>query len=441
MTTAAAAPAVPRAGEPAPPVPVATELVDAAWPAARSAAYRLASPLPPVRRSLAEAAGLVLSEPVRAQLPMPPDDVSAMDGWAVAGPPPWRVIGELLAGDQSWDRLEDGTAVSIATGAPVSAGTYAVLRREDGVGRSGLLHPRPGTGLEPGRHIRPAGEEASSGEVLLPTGTRLTPPALGLAAAAGYDDVTVYRPATVRTFVLGDELLATGLARDGCIRDSLGPQLPGWLSALGALPAPPARLPDRRDALVDALASASHPLVPGAAAADVLVTTGGSSAGPVDHVQAAVRELGGHLLIDGVVVHPGHPMALAWLPGNVWLVALPGNPLAACAALLTLAQPLLHRLHGLPAPATGRARLAVDVPSPGHTYRLVPARRTGATATPLPHTGSGMLRGLTLADTVLAVPPGGAGAGATVEELTLPWCTTQPDFRVAAEHHDEGTDS
>lgn len=442
VTPAVAAAAAPRIA-PASRAPAAEKTVDACWPTARALAYHLASPLPQIRLPLAEAADLVLTESVVAQQPMPAHDASAMDGWVVAGDPPWRVVGELLAGDPTWDWLQDGTAVAIATGAPVPAGAHAVLRREDGEGRRGLLNPAPGTRLTSGGDIRAAGEEARTGEVLLPAGTRLIPPALGLTAAAGYDDVAVHRPAVVRAFVLGDELLNTGRPRDGRIRDSLGPQLPGWLRAFGAPVPPPTRVPDRLDVLVATLASLPQTSGPGSDV-DVVITTGGSSLGPADHVRSAVREVGGDVLVDGVQVRPGHPMALARLPGDVWLVALPGNPLAACAALLTLAQPLLHRLHGLPPPQTRQARLTVRVAGPGRAHRLVPARRTGASATPLAYTGSGMLRGLALADTVLVVPPGGAPAGATVEELPLPWCPTRPELAPAAGHHDdhdEGTAS
>ena len=360
-----------------------------------------------------------------------------MDGWAVAGAPPWRVVGQLLAGGAAWDRLEDGTAVLIATGAPVPAGTRAVLRREDGSLSDELLHPSPETALPDGLHIRPAGEEARSGDVLLPAGTRLTPPALGLAAAAGHDDLLVHPAARVRTFVLGDELLDAGPSRDGCVRDAVGPQLPGWVAALGATAAPPVRLPDRLDVLLDLLTAAIHPAGSGLRA-DVLVTTGGSSVGPADHVRAAIERLGGQILVDGVLVRPGHPMALAWLPGDVWLVVLPGNPFAACAAVLTLLQPLLHRLHGSAEPVTGRARLGVDVPTPPHAHRLLPARATDRSVTPLPYDGPGMLRGLALADTVLAVPPGGAFAGDDVIALALPWSTTRRDV-YAGEITDEGT--
>lgn len=433
------APAGPRGAGAAAPAPAVHLRENASWPAAQAAAYTLARPLACVRRRLTDAAGLVLNEPLQAQSAMPPFDAAAMDGWAVAGSPPWRVIAEAFAGDPASDPLEDGTAVAIATGAPVPAGTHAVLRREDGTARCDLLHPNPEAPLPAGQHIRRAGEEAHHGEVLLPAGTRLTPPALGLAAAAGYDDLPVHRTAVVRMFVLGDELLDTGRARDGCVRDALGPQLPGWLQALGATGPSPQRLPDRLDVLTEALSCASHPAGRGEAA-DVLITTGGSSVGPLDHVRAAVRQLGGRLVVDGVAVRPGHPMALAWLPGDVWLVALPGNPLAACAALLTLAQPLLHRLHGHPQPQTSQVRLTVGIPAPAHSHRLLPARRTGETAAALPHTGSGMLRCLAAADTVLVVPPGGAPAGTTVPVLPLPWHT--PTFGApAAEHDDEGISS
>lgn len=426
------------------PATLAAEAVtNAPWPAARSAAYHLADQLDTPRSPVADTSGLVLGEPVVARSSIPPHDAAAMDGWAVAGVPPWRVVGEMLAGDPTrepgWDRLEDGTAVVIATGAPVPPGAVAVLRHEDGAIRAGRLHPTPTAARFAHRHIRPAGEEARPGDVLLPAGTRLSPPAAGLAAAAGYDDVLVHRAARVRAFVLGDELLDTGVPRDGRVRDALGPQLPAWLGALGATGLPPRRIPDRLDVLVDALAGACR-RGPDSLGADVVVTTGGSSAGPQDHVRTAVRDLGGRILVDGVAVRPGHPMALAVLPGDVWLVALPGNPFAACAALLTLAQPLLDRLHGLPEPVTSQARTAVGLPPAGDVHRLLPGRRTGGSVTPLPYHGSGMLRGLALADTLLVAPPEGAAAGSAVAVLPLPWRPTSLDQLVDLQD-DEGITS
>ncbi|WP_267488030.1 molybdopterin-binding protein, partial [Streptomyces sp. DH12] len=136
-------------------------------------------------------------------------------------------------------------------------------------------------------------------------------------------------------FVLGDELLGEGLPHDGLIRDALGPLLPPWLRALGADVVDVRRIGDQEDALHRALTACD---------ADVVVTTGGTAAGPVDHVHPVLDALGAELLVDGAAVRPGHPMLLARLPApgqsrgtpdGPYLVGLPGNPLAAVSGLLT----------------------------------------------------------------------------------------------------------
>lgn len=154
----------------------------------------------------------------------------------------------------------------------------------------------------------------------------------------------------------------------GRTRDALGPQLPGWLSTFGASPPSVVRLPDRLADLTAALATSR---------ADLVITTGGTSVGPRDHVRAAVAGAGGRVVVDGVHVKPGHPMLLAALPGGRWLVGLPGNPFAACAALLTLVRPLLDGMHGLGRAATETAVLATAEPArPGDGHRCC---RSGAT--------------------------------------------------------------
>jgi molybdopterin molybdotransferase len=161
----------------------------------------------------------------------------------------------------------------------------------------------------------------------------------------------------------------------------------------------------------------------------VLVTTGGTSVGATDHVRAAVDALGGQLLVDGVAVKPGHPMLLARLAGDReqsrWWVALPGNPFAACAAVVTLLQPLLDALHGA-ATTPPSARLADDHPArAGDPHRLLPvaARRDGRLVS-VPACGSAMLRGLAAASGLAVVGPHGARAGEQVTYLPFPWTTT-----------------
>lgn len=132
----------------------------------------------------------------------------------------------------------------------------------------------------------------------------MTPAVLGLAAAAGYDTLVVVPRPRVDVLVLGDELLTGGLPHDGLIRDALGPMIGPWLRALGAEVSAPQRLGDDAAALRHALTTSD---------ADLVITTGGTAAGPVDHVHPVLAEIGAELLVDGVAVRPGHPMLLARL--------------------------------------------------------------------------------------------------------------------------------
>ena len=145
--------------------------------------------------------------------------------------------------------------------------------------------------------------------------------------------------------------------------------------------------------------------------------------GAKDHLHAALNQVGGRLLVDGVDVKPGHPMLLASLPGDRWLVGLPGNPLAACVAMLTLLEPLLGALQGQLRRPPNMVRLGVDAPARmGDGHRLLPVRRapTGI-AEPQPSCGSAMLRGLVGASGLAVVGPNGAAKGDEVAYLELPW--------------------
>ncbi|MGW7523428.1 molybdopterin molybdotransferase MoeA [Streptomyces sp. NPDC054783] len=380
--------------------------------AARAARSRVRSA--PVSVPLGDALGLVLAAPLDALTDLPSFDTSAMDGWAVAGPGPWEVRGEgVLAGHAQPEPLTDGEAVRIATGARIPADTTAVLRSEHGrTDAQGRLHAT--REIVHGQDIRPRGQECRSGDQLLPVGTRVTPAVLGLAAAAGYDSVTAVPRPRAEVLVLGDELLAEGLPRDGLIRDALGPMLPPWLRALGAEVVKVRRIGDDAKAL--------HRAVTGSEA-DLIVTTGGTAGGPVDHVHPILKRIDAELLVDGVKVRPGHPMLLARTKDAQHLVGLPGNPLAAVSGLLTLAEPLLRTLAAHPAPEPYTLPLSEAVQ--GHPYdtRLIPVVLRGDRAVPLHYNGPAMLRGIAAADALAVVPPGGARQGEEAELLDLPWAT------------------
>ncbi|MFI0238384.1 molybdopterin molybdotransferase MoeA [Streptomyces sp. NPDC016845] len=371
------------------------------------------------RTPLDRALGLVLAAPLTALTDLPSFDTSAMDGWVVAGPGPWDVRDEgILAGHALPGSLADGEAATVATGARIPADTTAVIRSEHGrIDDKGRLHPL--RHVTQGQDIRPRGQECRNGELLLPAGGLVTPAVLGLAAAAGYDELVTFPRPRAEVLVLGDELLTSGLPRDGLIRDALGPMLPHWLRALGVEVTAVRRIGDDAKALLKAVRGAK---------ADLVVTTGGTASGPVDHVHPTLRALDADLLVDGVAVRPGHPMLLARLGDGRHLVGLPGNPLAAVSGLLTLAEPLVRAL-------AGRAEDEIPYGAPlhsavqGHPHdtRLVPVvlrqdRGSGHDwAVPLHYNGPAMLRGIAAADGLAVVAPGGAHEGQEVEILDLPW--------------------
>jgi molybdopterin molybdotransferase len=429
--------------------------VSISWAEARKIAGTAAIPLPVTRVPLTQARGTVLAESLSALVDLPPFATSAMDGWAVAGPGPWQVTGRVLAGQEA-TRLGDGEAVEIATGARVPSGASAVLRRERGfVDEHVRLHVGEGAGqpqatasaaaavpaaqqrsygslptaptvkrtlhgselgLPIGADIRPQGQESRRGETLLSAGTPVTPAVLGLAAAAGYDDLPVHERPRVALIVIGDELAASGLPDGARIRDALGPMFTAWLEAFGA-EVTLSRVADEPRDLLAAVASSP---------ADVVVTTGGTARGPVDHVHRVLADLGARLVVDGVAVRPGHPMLLAQYGGSRqhrrFIAGLPGNPLAAVAGFVTVVRPLLRRLAGLPDPSHVLPLGDAVATHPTDT-RLVPVSVTDACAVPLRFTGPAMLRGLALADGLAVVPPGGGvvalGAGQRVEVLTV----------------------
>ncbi|GFH36491.1 molybdopterin molybdotransferase MoeA [Streptomyces pacificus] len=386
------------------------------WEEARALASRAgrAGVLRTRRDPLPASLGRVLATPLIALVDLPSFDTSAMDGWAVAGPGPWTAASGgsgILAGREGAKTLADGAAVRIATGARVPPGATAVIRseyaRSDRAGRLHALRP-----VVHGQDIRPRGQECRSGDQLLPAGTLVTPAVLGLAAAAGCDELlTVVRP-RVEVLVLGDELLTEGLPRDGLIRDALGPMIGPWLRAVGAEVTGTRRIGDDPDALRRAVTASD---------ADLVITTGGTAAGPVDHVHPMLDKVGAELLVDGVAVRPGHPMLLAGLAPGRYLVGLPGNPLAAVSGLLTLAEPLLRQRSGQTTPPPYRASLRDEVHGHPQDTRLVPVVHRGDRVVPLHFSGPAMLRGIAAAHGLAVVPPGGGRPGDELEILDLPW--------------------
>ena len=409
------------------------------WQEARQLSFECATPIPAAPVALREALGRTLASDVAALQDMPHYASSAMDGWAVNGSGPWILT-------EPGQRLAPHQASPIVTGGLLPPGAKAVLRSESGtvaMDEDGLPVLKTGGMARPGepsngQHVRKAAEEAAAGDLLIKTGTLLTPAHLALAALAGHDTLPVLGKAVVRIVLTGSEVVSAGLPKPGEVRDVFGPQLAAVVGMLGGTCTEEIRIGDSYTewlaALEDSEPGADNPpgLSAGNLPADVVITTGGTGVSGTDHFRRAVAELGGRLLIDGIAMRPGHPAVLAELPDGRFILGLPGNPLAAMMALSTIGGPLLAALGHSPLPPVSQVPCGVMIdPDPGRT-RLMPFRLLYGMASPAQHTGPGMMRGLAAADGVLVVPPHGVQLGEQVPAFALPWGPPIPDPGSAA---------
>jgi molybdopterin molybdotransferase len=299
----------------------------------------------------------VTAAAISARLSVPGFANAAMDGYALRAeatrlatpeaPVRLPVAGLIAAGapalpgagghgHQIWE---------ILTGAPVPAGLDTVVPLE----RVTRLAARNGAGpwilitapLHPGQNIRRAGEDFVRGQTVVDAGTRLASHHLMGLAACGVDEVSVVRRPRVAVLTTGDELRGQGVdLAPGQIRDANGPYLRSLLSVLGAELTTLATAPDSAAALRDQLRALVSD-------ADVILTTGGVSAGQLDLLPGVVRELGGDVLFHKVAIRPGKPVLHARLPGGTLLFGLPGNPLAVAVAMRFFVMPALGALQGL----------------------------------------------------------------------------------------------
>lgn len=384
-----------------------------AWADAREAVFGAGSAVAssPVPVPLVESDGLTLAEPLTTLTDLPAFPTSSVDGWAVRGAAPWRIVGRVLAGDEATPLTADGTCVEIATGGMVPEGTAFVVRIED----STVVGDRVVAGQP--RKIpdwRMPGEEAARGEELLPAGTPITPGVIGLAASCGYDALSCWPAPRSALLVFGDELLTSGPPGGGRVRDALGPSLPAWLRRAGT-EVVEVRVPVA-DTLEDHVAALRAAV---AAGAQVICTTGGTMHGPVDHLHPALAELGAKYVVNTVAVRPGYPMLVAQLPDGQFVAGLPGNPQSTFVALVSLVLPLLAGLTGRPLPGLGTATLGADIPGKGDFTHLALVRRDPVDGLmhPVAHVGSSMLRGLANSFGFAVIPPGAHGAAGTEVQL------------------------
>ena len=384
-----------------------TTLLEANWDLARIAARASVSRLPSEVVSLADGIDRTLAKDLLALVDLPSYETSAMDGYAVSGDGPWKIVGIVKAGSPMTEFLESGTAVRIATGAVIPSGTFGVVRWELAEVTDETLNAVVNQGGE----IRPAGLECRKDQVISESGTVLTPAWIGLLASAGWDTLEVTRRPRVEIILLGDEIQLSGIPENGLVRDALGPQLPGWLTRMGADVVAISYVADELQHVVDAITLART-------RTDLIVTTGGTADGPRDYLHSALEIVGAKLIVDRVKVRPGHPMLLANFD-SVALLGLPGNPQSAIVGLMSLGQPVIDALLGRPLRELENVITTKEIKAREDFTRLVLGTISEGRFNEGEHLGSAMLRGLAHATGFAVAPSGVCVAGSRVQWLPL----------------------
>lgn len=360
------------------------------------------APVLPTETVPAEAAlGRILAEDLHAARTQPPADLSAMDGYALAGGEgPWTLVGESRAGAPFRDVLETGACVRISTGAIVPPGADRVLLQEDAVGEAGQI-----TATElppPGRHIRARGFDFHAGDLLIAKGTRITPARLALALAGGHGTLPVARRARVAVMDSGDELSADPAA---CLPHQIpasnGAMIAAMLGDLGCEVTRIGPVADNREALAEALALAAD--------ADILVTSGGASVGDHDLVKPALADWGAEIAFWKIAIKPGKPLLVATRPrdgGAQVILGLPGNPVSSFVTAFLFALPLVRASMGDPDPLPRAVELAAgeDLPAVGPRREFLRAVCEGGAARLAGSQDSSALSALAAADCLIDRP-------------------------------------
>jgi molybdopterin molybdotransferase len=372
-------------------------------------------PLPAERVALSDAEGRVLAEDLSARRTQPPEDVSAMDGYAVraedvTAAARLKLIGEVAAGRPFGGTVGKGEAARIFTGGVLPAGSDTVVIQENTAREGDTVIVK--TPAPRGRNVRPAGLDFRKGDVRLNAGRRLTGRDVALAAAMNHATLPVHRRPNIAVVATGDELVAPGTEPGpGQIVYSNVFALAAIARREGAGVIDLGILPDRLDETVAGVRRARDQ------GCDVLVTAGGASVGDYDLVQPALAAEGLALSFWKIAMRPGKPMLSGQL-GAMRVLGLPGNPVSAYVCAVLFLAPLIRRLSGRSdvALATGSGVLGRDVRENDERQdylRATLARRGDHwVATPFPVQDSSMLVPLAAADCLVIREPHAPAAAA-----------------------------
>ncbi|HET8620747.1 MAG TPA: gephyrin-like molybdotransferase Glp [Acidimicrobiales bacterium] len=392
-------------------------------------------PLPPVTVPAAGATGLVLAGDVVAAEAVPPFANTAMDGYAVraadvAGAPvTLPVVGEVAAGHPAGRALGPGEAMRIFTGAPVPDGADAVVMVERTERLDGGRSVRIEVAVDPGTHLRAAGEDLKPGEQVLAAGDEVTPARVGVLASLGVAEVRARPRPRVGVLSTGDELVVgSAPLRPGQIRDSNRPMLLALVAEAGFTPVDLGHVVDDEDAIRTVIER-------GAATCDAVMSSGGVSMGDIDLVRVVLDRIGDMRWMQ-VDIRPARPLAFGLVTApdgrRVPVFGLPGNPVSSLVSFALFARAGLRRIAGHPPGRQHLPRFTAVASEPlarrpdgkVHFVRVV-VTAAGGTGHGLAVRSSGgqgshQLGAMARADGLVVLPDGeGAAAGEVVELLLL----------------------
>ncbi len=369
-----------------------------------------------------DADGRILAQSVVSPLQVPPQDNSAMDGYAMRAadvPAAGTVlpVSQRIAAGSVGTALQPGTAARIFTGAALPPGADAVVMQEECEALAGAeASVRINSVPKAGQWVRRSGEDVTLGAEVLTAGQRLGPAALGLAASVGMAHLQVARKPRVALFSTGDELVMPGAVAPadmppGAIYNSNRFFLRALLTRLGCEVTDLGIVPDHRAATIQALrdAAVSH---------DLILTSGGVSVGEEDHIKPAVQELG-TLNLWQIAIKPGKPFAYGQIaypivaPGTphaaCHFIGLPGNPVSSFVTFLLLVRPFLLKLQGASevVPVGYALRADFDWPRGDRRREFLRVRRNAQGGLELfKNQSSGVLTSSVWGDGVIDNPPG-----------------------------------
>jgi len=362
--------------------------------------------------------GRVLAESIISDIDSPPYTKAMMDGYAVRSGDDFanlRIVEEIAAGKVPTQTVGTGEASRIMTGAPLPDGADAVAviersqMRDDG-------RVRIDGAVKRGQHVLERGTEMVKGDVILSPGIVIGPQELGLLAAVGRTQVRVRRAAVAVVLPTGDEIVEPrALPGPGQIRNSNGPMLLGQVLRAGGIPIYQGIARDSAESLRSAITD-------GLKNADVLMLSGGVSAGKFDLVPGVLEELGVVAHFHKIHLKPGKPLFFGTRDGKL-VFGLPGNPVSSFVCFELFIRPALRRLSGQldAAPKSADLPLAGAFETDNDRPTYWPARIRHSTVTALPWSGSADLRALHTANALLALPAGRHvfRAGDAVETIAL----------------------